>query len=212
MHIPKIFNQDDGALLKSVMCDYPFATVFTHSKTGLDAHHIPLLLNRVEGRDVLQGHIAKANPLWQNLPDMSDVLAVFSGPNCYISPNYYPTKKATAKAVPTWNYIAVHVNGVMRYIHDKPWNLTMIDNLTRQHEANQMQPWSTDDAPEGYIDKMLAAIVGLEIEIVSIKGQWKLSQNQPEINRQGVVEGLFKEDQAQSQKIATLVQSFSRRR
>ncbi len=209
MHIPKKFKQNDQNHLKDIIIKYPFATLITNSDAGLEANHIPLFLNQSNGKDVLQGHIAKANPLWKNLKDKSEVLVVFNGPNCYISPNYYPTKKETGKAVPTWNYVTVHVKGVMSYIHDEKWKLNMINNLTNQHEAGQPIPWSTLDAPEEYIQKMISAIVGLEIEALSITGQWKLSQNQPEQNKQSVVAGLSQEIESDSQKIAELVKGHA---
>jgi len=95
MHIPKKFKQNDPNHLKDIILKYPFATLITNSDSGLEANHIPFFLNQSKGKDILQGHIAKVNPLWKNLKDKSEVLVVFNGPNCYISPNYYPTKKET---------------------------------------------------------------------------------------------------------------------
>jgi transcriptional regulator len=207
VHIPGNFQQNDISQLEGLIRDYPFATLITHSESGLEANHLPVLLCEKDGRKVLQAHIAKANPLWKTVADKSDVLVVFNGPNCYISPNHYPTKQETGKAVPTWNYVVVHVKGVMSYVQDKDWLLAMINRLTDQHEAGQQAPWSTADAPADFIQKMLPAIVGLEIEISAITGQWKLSQNQPERNRRGVVAGLSAESEDQYRKIANLVKS-----
>lgn len=207
MHIPKHFQQDNSEHLKSIILEHPFATLVSHSEQGLEATHLPFILNTVNNQDVLQGHIAKANPLWENLSEHSDVLIVFNGPNCYISPNHYPTKKEHGKAVPTWNYVAVHVKGKLSFIHDESWNLAMLEKLTHQHEATQESPWSLSDAPEAYIQKMMPAIVGLEICITSITGQWKVSQNQPEKNQRGVACGLNKAPTHTSdeQKIAALI-------
>lgn len=209
MHVPKTFQQNDPGNLEDIITQYPFATLITCSEAGIEANHLPFLLNQSNGKKVLQGHIAKANPLWKNLDDNSEVLVVFHGPNCYVSPNYYPTKMETGKAVPTWNYVTVHVKGVMSYIHDKKWNLDMLNNLTSQHEAGQANPWSMLDAPEIYIQKMLPAIVGLEIEALSLTGQWKVSQNQPERNKQGVVTGLSQESSSDSQRISELVKEYA---
>ncbi len=209
MHIPKKFQQNDSEQLNDIIQQYPFGSLVTHSDAGIEANHIPFVLNQSHGKDSLQGHIAKVNPLWENINDNDEVLVIFHGPNCYVSPNYYPTKKETGKAVPTWNYIVVHVRGTISFKRDDQWNLEMINQLTAQHEIEQSIPWSTADAPESYIQKMLPAIVGIEIEISSIKGQWKLSQNQPEVNQTGVVEGLSKVDEANSQKIAELVKQYS---
>ena len=208
MHIPKIFEQKDLAHFQELINNYPFATLISNSDSGLEANHIPLLLNQSNGKNVLQGHIAKANPLWKTLEDKSEVLIVFNGPNCYITPNYYPTKIETGKAVPTWNYVAVHVKGIMTYIHEVEWNLNMINNLTNQHESDQPSPWSVADAPDEYIHRMLSAIVGLEIEILSITGQWKVSQNQPERNQQGVIAGLSQSTNTDVLKMAELVKSY----
>jgi transcriptional regulator len=205
MHIPKAFKQDDIACMENIIHGYPFANLVTHSESGLDVTHIPFFLIHSSGVKYLRGHIAKSNPLWQNVINNSEVLVVFNGPDCYVSPNYYPTKSETGKAVPTWNYVRVHVKGVMSYIQDKEWNLEMLDELTRQHEAEQTIPWSTADAPDEYIQRKLAGVVGLEIKILEIRGQWKLSQNQPEKNRQGVVDGLSQQCSEGSQKIAALV-------
>ena len=210
MHIPNKFKQNDIACLENIIQDYPFATLVTHSESSLDATHIPFVLTQSDGIKFLRGHIARINPMWKNVSNKSEVLVVFNGPNCYISPNNYPTKKATGKAVPTWNYVTVHVKGVMSYIHDKESKLEMLDDLTRQHEAGQPIAWSTSDAPEDYIQTMLTGIVGLEIKISEIDGQWKLSQNQPQQNRLGVIEGLSQQDDIASQTISKLVKIFGR--
>ena len=231
MHIPNKFKQDDQEQLDAFIRQYPFATLITHRgvndadangkvaidsdlDSGLEANHIPFMLSRPtcsesKEKAVLQGHIAKVNPLWENVKDQSEVLVVFSGPNHYISPNHYPTKQETGKAVPTWNYSVVHVTGRMSYIHDKAWNLDMINRLTDQHEAGESSPWSVADAPENYIQKMLAAIVGIEIEILSMTGQWKLSQNQPEKNQLGIISGLSQSTDVASQEMANLIEKHA---
>tara|TARA_R110002094_G_C4874351_1_gene208666 strand:- start:372 stop:1004 length:633 start_codon:yes stop_codon:yes gene_type:complete len=207
MHIPKKFEQTDTAQLEGLIRDYPFATLVTDSESGIEATHLPVVLMEVAGKKVLQAHIAKANPLWKTVSDRSEVLIIFNGPNCYISPNHYPTKRETGESVPTWNYVVVHVKGVISFVQDEAWLQTAVDNLTAQHELRQAIPWTTSDAPEGYIEKMLSAIVGLEIEITSITGQWKLSQNQPDKNRLGVIAGLSSESESQYQKVAELVKA-----
>jgi transcriptional regulator len=165
------------------------------------------MLQQVEGKDVLQGHIAKANPLWKNMAEKTEVLIVFNGPNCYISPNYYPTKMATGKAVPTWNYVVVHVKGLISFVHDNTWNLNLLDSLTTHHESQEPEPWSIEDAPKEYIEKMLSAIVGIEIDITSIIGKWKVSQNQAEINKQGIYKALSGDVKSNALEIAKLVKN-----
>jgi len=210
MYIPKKYQQEDVNQYHELITNYPFATLITHTELGVDANHIPMILNHVNGKDVLQGHIAKANPLWKTIKDKDQVLVIFQGPNCYISPNYYPTKKETGRAVPTWNYVAVHLQGSISFIDDNQWNFNMINDLTNLHEAQQTTPWAISDAPKEYIDKMLPAIVGFEIEILSMTGKWKVSQNQPDKNKRGVYEGLSqlsKNSESNEQKMATLVKS-----
>jgi transcriptional regulator len=207
MYIPKKFQQSDITALKALVVEYPFATLISSSELGVEANHMPLMLKKVDGKDVLQGHIAKANPLWKNIAEKSEVLIVFNGPNCYISANYYPTKMVTGKAVPTWNYVAVHVKGLISFVHDNIWNLNLLDSLTTHHEAQQPLPWSIADAPKEYIDKMLPAVVGIEIDITSIIGKWKVSQNQVGINKQGIFNSLSDDTENHARKIAELVKS-----
>jgi transcriptional regulator len=205
MHIPKVFEQTDINQLESIIVNYPFASLVTHSKNGLEVNHLPLFLDKSAGKYVLQGHIAKANKLWKMLKDKPEVLVIFHGPNCYISPNYYPTKKEDGRAVPTWNYVAVHVKGQLFFSDDAEFKLEMLNNLTFQHEQKESQPWSINDAPEEYIERMLPAIVGLKIEVSEITGQSKISQNQPEVNQQGVVDGLSAKKQEAASAIADLI-------
>lgn len=207
MHIPVKFQQNEDSQLKAIIREYPFATLITYSESGIEATHLPVVLVDVEGKTVIQAHIAKANKLWKSVKEGAEILLIFNGPNCYVSPNYYPTKKESGKAVPTWNYVVVHVKGVISFIHDEKWIYNMIDLLTKEHEAKQDVPWSITDAPETYINKMLPAIVGIEIAIDSIEGQWKLSQNQPDVNKFGVIEGLLETGQANDVKVSKLVKA-----
>ena len=205
MYCPKQFSQNDPEKLKALIRDYPLATLITHSDSGLEANQIPFILNQANNKQVLQGHLAKANPLWKTINNYSEVLVVFHGPDCYISPNYYPSKQQDGKAVPTWNYVSVQVKGVMSYIEDKDWNRQMINKLTDQHEAGQPSPWTVDDAPSAFTDKMLKAIVGIEIEVLSMMGKWKVSQNQSRQNQQGVIAALSQRCDSHSQAMATIV-------
>ncbi len=209
MYIPKNFEQHDVSKLKALIAEYPLATLITHSEQGLVANHIPFIFESCNGRNHLQGHIAKTNPLWKEVKDGSEILAIFHGPDCYISPNYYPTKKEHGKAVPTWNYVVAHVKGYLSFIHDLEWNLNIINKLTEQQESNQKKPWSTNDAPKDYIEKMLSAIVGVDIHIHSITGKWKASQNQANINKQGIIDALSNSDQNEHHTMANLVKEHT---
>jgi len=191
MYQPKSFQQDNVDEMKAMMKAYPLATLVTTGQHGLEANHIPLILKEVAaGEYVLWGHMAKANPLWQELDDNAQVLAIFHGPNGYVSPNYYPTKQEHGKVVPTWNYVAVHVRGQLDFIHEEEWKLEMLNMLTQQHESQQKDPWSVNDAPKEFTQSLLGAIVGFEIKVTAIDGKWKAGQNQPNKNRQGTIDGL----------------------
>ena len=210
MYTPKHFQEHDEVVLFALLEQYPFASLITYSDSGIEVNHIPFYLQQKEDRKVLLGHIAKGNPLWKNIQEGSQVLVIFNGPNCYISPNYYPSKQENGRAVPTWNYVAVHVKGNMQYLHDDKKKLAIVNELTNLHEANQKTPWSVSDAPSIYIEKMLPAIVGIEIEITSLVGKWKVSQNQPEKNQQGVITGLLSEADLNSLTMAEIIKENQR--
>lgn len=191
MFIPKKFEQNDESQLIELVSNYPFAALVCTSHSGLEATHIPLyLVEMPEGKQVLKGHIARANTLWEIVEKQSSVLVIFQGPQSYVSPNFYPTKKEHGKAVPTWNYVSVHIKGEISFINDAEWKLDMLARLTDKLEAEEASPWKVSDAPKDYIEKQLGGIVGIEIMVNSIEGQWKLSQNQPAQNQAGVIEGL----------------------
>lgn len=187
MYLPKHFAEPRNEVMHALMRAHPLATLITLGAQGLDANHIPLLLDEKNG--TLRGHLARTNPLWREA-DGLDVLAIFQGPECYITPNWYPAKQETGKVVPTWNYAVVHVHGRLRVIDDAGWLRAQIDALTRQEEATRPLPWQVADAPADYIEKMLGAIVGIEIGISRLTGKWKTSQNQTADNRAGVAAGL----------------------
>ena len=153
------------------------------------------------GELVLQGHIARANPLSKQ-DIVGDVIAIFQGPGAYISPNWYPSKKVHGKVVPTWNYAAVHAKGKLQFIDDPTWKLNFLNMLTNEQESGQDSPWSVSDAPAEFVHNLLGSIVGFEIAVKELSGKWKLSQNQPEENRAGVVAGLTKEGDSASKTLA----------
>jgi transcriptional regulator len=153
---------------------------------------------------LLRGHVARANPLWREA-DGQEVLAVFHGPQGYVSPSWYPSKAETGKAVPTWNYTVVHARGVLRALDDGVWLRAFVDRLTRVHESPRAHPWRMTDAPEDYLEQMLRAIVGIEIAVVAIEAKWKVSQNRSAADRLGVATGLSGEATASARSLAGLV-------
>jgi len=172
------------------IAQYPMASLVTLSSSGLVGNHIPMLVVQRQGQYYLQGHVARANSLCKDLDSPTEVLAMFIGPNGYISPNWYPSKKTDPRTVPTWNYVAVHVTGEINFYQDKDWLKQHLKTLTSTHETRANETWQLSDAPDDYIEKMLKAIVGLEIKIADIKGNTKMSQNHSQQNRDGVIKGL----------------------
>ncbi len=185
MYTPGYFRETRVDALQGLMREYPFATVVTHAASGLTANHLPFELIDAA---TLHGHVARGNELAQ--ADGAEVLLIFRGPDGYISPNWYPSKHETGREVPTWNYAVVHVHGRLRVIDDAAWLRRLLERLTDHHEAAQPQPWQVSDAPADHIEKSLRAIVGIAIAIERIEGKFKLSQNHPDGNRAGVIEGL----------------------
>lgn len=205
MYLPGHFAESRVEVLHALMRAQPFATLVTQGGTGLNADHLPLHLAAGIGPfGALQGHVARANPLWRDAAN-TDVLAIFHGPQAYVTPSWYASKRADGKAVPTWNYVVVHARGRLRVIDDPAWLRAQLEALVDRHEGPLPEPWHIADAPPDYIDKMLGAIVGIEIVISEVSGKWKTSQNQPEINRAGVVAGLREQGTEDALQIAALV-------
>lgn len=186
MYLPKHFAEDDVAKMHALMRAHPLATLISHGPDGLNANHIPLLL--ADGK--LQGHVARANPLWKVGNVAGEVLVIFHGHESYISPSGYATKAEHGKVVPTWNYVAVHAYGDLRVIDDPAWIFGQISALTAANEGVLPQPWAVTDAPADYIERMLGAIVGIEITITRLLGKWKVSQNQPPANQTSLTKAL----------------------
>ncbi len=206
MYLPAQFEETRSEVLRALMSEHPFATLVAQGAEGLTANHLPLhLAPEIGPFGALQGHVARANPVWQQAAD-TEVLVIFHGPQTYVTPSWYETKREHGKAVPTWNYVVVHARGQLRAIDDPVWLRQQLETLVARHEDGFAEPWEIDDAPPDYIDKMLAAIVGIEIVISELKGKWKISQNQPPANRAGVVAGLREQGTDDALQIAELVE------
>ena len=195
MYLPQHFEQTDAAALERLLREHPLATLVSSGPDGLTADHIPLEYDSAS--KTLHGHVARANPVWQ-VAGGQPVLAVFQGPQAYVSPSWYATKAETHKVVPTWNYAVVHAHGVLRVVDQAPWVLDLVSRLTRHHESPLAQPWAVSDAPEDYVQSMLRAIVGIEIPLTKLMGKWKMSQNRSEADRMGVSSGLVAQGQDQA--------------
>ena len=204
MYCPAHFAESRPEALHALMREHPLATLVTMGEGGLNADHIPLMLETsTDGTLVLRGHVARANPAWKSAK--GEALAIFHGPQAYITPSWYPTKQEHGKAVPTWNYATVHARGSLHFIHDADWLRTQVEKLTQQQESAFAEPWAVSDAPADYIEKMLAAIVGVELTITSLEGKWKVSQNQPDGNRSGAVRGLQSINTDEAMRMAQLI-------
>ncbi len=191
MYIPAHFDESRPAVLQALIDAHPLATLITLTPDGLNANHIPLRLHADEGpHGTLRGHVARANAIWKDFDPRVDALAIFQGPDSYITPGWYATKRETGKVVPTWNYAVVHVHGSLRAIDDPAWLRPHLEALTATHEAARVDPWHVSDAPVEYTEKLMLGIVGIELTIARMAGKWKVSQNQPAANQAGIIEGL----------------------
>jgi transcriptional regulator len=198
MYLPAHFDEPRLDLLHAAIRSSGLATLVTSGAGGLDASHIPLLLEPTPaplGR--LLGHVARANPQWQATPPETDGLAIFLGPDAYVTPSWYATKRETGQVVPTWNYVAIHAHGRVRFFHDRERLLDLVTRLTDRHEQPRPTPWKVADAPADYVDSLLGSIVGVEITITRLEGKWKTSQNRNGADRVGVADGLEREGHAE---------------
>jgi transcriptional regulator len=202
MYLPKHFEQHDPQALQALMREHPLAALVSTGADGITADHLPLEYDAAT--NTLRGHVARANPLWQHA-DGQPVLAIFRGAQAYITPSWYPSKAATHKVVPTWNYAVVHAHGTLRAVAEAPWLHALVSRLTGHHEAPRVVPWAVSDAPDDYVQQMLRAIVGIEIPVARLVGKWKVSQNRGEADRLGVADGLAAEPAADAQAMAALV-------
>lgn len=203
MYLPAHFEETRPERLRALLRENPLATWVVQADGGLQVNHIPFMLDADRGpHGTLVGHVARANPVWRS-PGPS--IAVFQGPQAYISPSWYPSKREHGKVVPTWNYAVVHAHGTPRAIEAPDEVLAIVTRLTQTHEAGSAVPWAVSDAPADYIEQMLKAIVGIEIAVERWVGKWKASQNRGVPDRLGTVAGLRQRGGEQGLGMAALV-------
>ncbi|MGB7193698.1 MAG: FMN-binding negative transcriptional regulator [Collimonas pratensis] len=213
MYIPKHFDEPRIEVLHELIRARPLSTLVTLSSEGLNANHVPMLLSAEDGPfGTLHGHVARANPVWQDFRKEVEVLAIFHGPEAYITPSWYATKTETGKVVPTWNYAVAHAYGTLRIIDDASWLPAHLAALTAHNEAAFEAPWQLSDAPQEYTEKLMGAIVGIEIVITRLSGKWKVSQNQPAQNQATVITGLRRQGDDESLAMAALVEAGKAKR
>lgn len=203
MYLPAHFEENRIEVMRKLMRARPLATLVAQCESGLVANHIPVqTLDEPAPLGCIRGHVARANPLWQDYRRETQALAIFQGPQAYISPSLYPSKQKSGEVVPTWNYAVVHASGTVKFIEDPLWLRSFVAGLTAAHEEQRATPWAIDDAPPAYIDKMLRLIVGFELSISSLEGKWKVSQNRTQADREGVRRSLDSNVDADSREMA----------
>lgn len=204
MYLPSNFEERRVEVLHTLIRNQPLGLLVSHGAGGLQANSVPFLIDAGPAPlGTLRAHVARANPVWQEAA--GEVLVAFQGPQAYVSPGWYPSKAEHGKVVPTWNYVMVQARGRLRAIEDAAWLHALVSRLTTTHEATQARPWAVDDAPPAYIDTMLRAIVGIEIELTALVGKWKVSQNRGAADRDGVARGLDGQAGEDARAMAALV-------
>ena len=191
MYRPPLFREDRLDVLHAAISHHPLATLVTAGAHGLMANHIPFLINPAgSANGVLRAHLARANDQLVDLRAGAEALVIFQGAESYVTPSWYASKAEHGKVVPTWNYVAVHAWGTPTVFDDPAWLRQQIGDLTAKQESPRTQPWSVSDAPDDFVASQVKGIVGLEIPIARIEGKWKVSQNRPQADREGVADGL----------------------
>jgi transcriptional regulator len=202
VYLPPYFTEARPSVLVKHIERHDFGLLVSHGAAGLVASHIPFLIERDRDKLHLHGHLARPNPQVSDLAQGGEMLAIFSGPHTYISPNWY----ATGPSVPTWNYVDVHAYGTVSLIEDLDWLRGLVRRLSERHEAHNPVPWRMQDLPEAYLEGMLKGIVGLDIAVTRLEGKYKLSQNRPAVDRPLVIAALERRNDAHSLAVARLMQ------
>jgi transcriptional regulator len=205
MYVPPAFREDNPAILHELMRAARLCNFITATSDGPIATPLPLFLAEAEGEQgVLYGHLARANLQW-NTPVIGEALAIFMGPDAYITPSWYASKAEHGKVVPTWNYAAVHAYGPVEFFDDERRLLDVVMRVTDIHEKSRSKPWGVGDAPESFIKAQLRGIVGIRMPITRLEGKRKMSQNRNAADRDGVASGLARSERAMDQVVAGLI-------
>jgi len=191
MYTPKPFEESGLDRLHQLVRDYPLGTWVSSGPAELNVDHVPFILDTSKPPNgALLGHVARANPIWQIPAQQTHHVVIFRGPQSYITPNWYPSKREHGKAVPTWNYTVVAAHGQPKFIEDRDWLIGHLRELSDFNEQSQPSPWSYDDPPEEFIERLLKGVVGVEIPIAKIEGKFKANQTSSEPDKIGVIAGL----------------------
>lgn len=206
MYAQNHFREERPEVLHAAIRDLRFGALVTAKADGIAATHLPLLLREDEGRLVLESHVAIQNSHWRDCAGAS--MAIFQGPQAYVSPGWYESKRQHGKVVPTWNYVAVHVTGALEAVTDGAWLARHLGELTDANEAGQELPWAITDAPADFIANLQRAIVGLRMTIDRIDGVWKMAQHRPVGDRLGTIAGLGQTSAAGSAEVAKIMRKL----
>ncbi len=205
MYQPPHFREDRIEVQHDLIRAHPLGLLITAGPGGLTANPLPFqVMAEPAPKGLLRCHLARANPQWHDIAAVEDCLVVFQGPQDYVTPSWYATKRETGKVVPTWNYATVHVWGRPQVMDDAAWIRRQIEDLTLAQESRRAAPWAVADAPADFTAAQIRAIVGIEIAITRIEGKWKMSQNRPMADRVGVVAG-FREQGPEGEALAEIV-------
>ncbi|MBS0243380.1 MAG: FMN-binding negative transcriptional regulator [Proteobacteria bacterium] len=205
MYMPPAFRIEDLPAIHQAMREARSATLVTATDEGLIGTPLPMLLSASEGEyGTLYAHVARANPQ-SKLKPAGEALAIFNGPEAYVTPSWYPTKQETHKVVPTWNYVAVHAYGPAEFFDDADRLLDVVTRLTNLHEEPRPEPWKVADAPEDFIKAQLKGIIGVRMPITRLDGKRKLSQNRNAADRAGVAAGLSRSDRPEERVVASMI-------
>ena len=206
MYIPPSNAEHDAGVIHDFIEANPLGALVTASAEGLFATHLPFVLDRARGpHGTLEGHVARANPHHRQALATAEALVIFTGPDAYVTPTWYPAKAEHGRVVPTWNYVAVHAYGTLRFVEDRAFLRRHLEQLTERHEAGRELPWAVTDAPADYVAQLERAIVGVEIAITRLEGKWKMSQNRPAADVDGVVRGLAASPREEERAVAEIV-------
>lgn len=209
MYQPPHHREDRLEVQHALIRAHPLGALITYGAGGLTANLIPFILDSAASPlGTLKAHVARANPQWRDFDPAIEALVVFQGVESYITPSWYAAKREHGKVVPTWNYATVQARGSMRAIEGRDWLAEQIAALTARNEGARAEPWSVSDAPEAFVAAQIKGIVGIEIAISRIEGKWKVSQNRPAADREGVIAGLLDEGEADAEAMAELVARF----
>lgn len=205
MYTPALFRVEDREEVFAAIRASRLSSFVTATADGLVATPLPLMLDGSEGpQGTLYGHLARANPQWR-VPPIGDAMAIFTGPDAYVTPSWYATKREHGKVVPTWNYVAVHAYGAPEFFEDHERLRDVVTRLTDLYERPRAEPWAVTDAPAPFVDAQLRGIVGLRMPITRLEGKRKMSQNRSESDRQGVAAGLAASESASDRDVARLI-------